>query len=165
MKILATITSRTALGMVIACLAMMVTTKASAVTPKEVLRVERNSPFQGLCCFSWLEKVSVTEPDKIVPVIVTWSTDYQSTGDFFAGISVNGGPCKFLGSGSLEKFTTTGRADGSGQFESRTLQWLVLPSDGLVTGSNTFSLCGGAASSPTAIIMLGFNTLSVRISK
>lgn len=160
MKILARIASRTALGMVIACLAIMVTTKASAVTPKEVLRVETNSSFQGLCCFSLLEKVSVTEPDTIVPVIVTWSTDYQANGIFLAGLSVNGGPCQFFGSGSV---AATSSFDNF--FDSQTFEWFIQPSEGLVTGNNTFTLCGGALYSPTAIITLGFNTMAVRITK
>ena len=160
MKILATITSRTALGMVIACLAIMVTARASAVTPNEVLRVETNSPFQGLCCFSWLEKVSVTEPDTVVPVIVTWSTDYQANGVFLAGLSVNGGACQFFGSGSV-----AATASFDNFFDSQTFQWFIQPNDGLVTGKNTFTLCGGALSSPTATILLGFNTMAVRITK
>jgi hypothetical protein len=143
-------------------LATLLTPTASAVTPKELLRVEHNQAFEGLCCFSWLETVQVTEPSTVVPVIVTWSTDYQATGVFLVTLSVNGGPCRFFGPGSIQPF---GRGDGSGPFESRYLQWLISPRDGLVPGNNKFTLCGGAASSPTAVILLGFNTLTVRSTK
>jgi len=146
----------------IACLAMLFTPKASAVAAKEVLRVERNQAFQGLCCFSWLETVQVSEPATVVPVIVTWSTDYQAPGPFLAGLSVNGHPCKFFGSGSIQPF---GRGDGGGPFESRFFQWFILPGEGLHQGNNTFTLCGGATISPSAVILLGFNTMTVRTMK
>ena len=140
----------------------MLTPTASAVTNKEFLRVEHNQAFQGLCCFSWLESVSATEPPTVVPVIVVWSTDYQATGAFLVTLSVNGGPCHFFGPGSIQPF---GRGDGGGFFDSYYFQWLISPSDGLHKGTNTFTLCGGAASSPTAVIILGFNSLSVRTAK
>jgi len=143
-------------------LAIMLTPPASAVTKKELLRVEHNQAFQGLCCFSWSESVTVTEPSTVAPVIVTWSTDYQATGAFLIALSVNGGPCRFFGPGSIQPF---GKGDGSGFFDSHYFQWLISPSDGLHKGINTFTLCGGAASSPAAVILLGFNTLSVRTSK
>jgi len=143
-------------------LAMLLTPTASAVAGKELLRVEQNQAFQGICCFSWPESVQVTEPSKVMPVVVTWSTDYQATGPFLAGLSVNGKPCKFLGSASIQPF---GPGDGSGPFESRYFQWTILPDDGLRRGNNTFTLCGGGTLSPSAIILLGFNTLSVRMTK
>lgn len=43
------------LCLAVACLAMLLAPMASAVTAKELLRVEQNQAFQGLCCFSWLE--------------------------------------------------------------------------------------------------------------
>ena len=145
-----------------ACLTTLLMPTASAVTPKELLRIEQNQAFQGACCFSWLETVQVTEPATVVPVIVTWSTDYQATGPFLAGLSVNGHPCKFFGSGSIQPF---GRGDGGGPFESRFFQWFVLPGEGLHQGNNTFTLCGGGTLSPSAVILLGFNTITVRTMK
>ena len=153
---------RLALCWSVFCLALMLTPAASAVTNKELLRVEHNQAFQGLCCFSWSESVAVSEPSTVAPVIVTWSTDYQATGSFLVALSVNGGPCRFLGPAWINPF---GRGDGGGFFESHYIQWLISPSDGLHKGINTFTLCGGAASSPPAVIVLGFNTLSVRTSK
>ena len=144
------------------CLATLLTPTASAVTPKEILRVEQNQLFEGLCCFSWLESVSATEPYTVVPVIVTWSTDYQATDTFIAGLSVNGGPCTLFGPAWFQPFQL---ADGSGSFDSRYFQWVILPSDGLVNGKNTFTVCGGAFFSPTALILLGTNSLSARTMK
>ena len=155
-------TNRCWMYLSVVCLVVMVTPAVFAVSNQELLRVEQNQSFQGACCFTWLEQVRVTEPAAIVPVIVTWSTDYQSTGPFLAGLSVNGRPCQFFGSGSIARF---GVGDGTGDFESRYLQWTILPDEGLIRGRNTFTLCGGATLSPIDIITLGFNTLTVRLSK
>ena len=38
------------------CLAMLLPPTASAVSTRELLRVEQNQAFQGLCRFSWLER-------------------------------------------------------------------------------------------------------------
>jgi len=133
---------------------------ASAVQTNELLRVEQNQSFQGGCCFSWLETVKVTEPAHVVPVTVTWSGDYQATGYFFIGFSINGGVCNFYGSLAL---APTGNFENF--FDSHTLQVVIEPSDGLVKGKNTFTLCGGGMLSPSDIVTLGFNTLSVRITK
>jgi len=146
----------------VVCLAILVTPNASAVTPKEVLRIEHNQTFQGFCCFSWFEAVQVIEPSSVIPVLVTWSTDYQATGPFLVGLSVNGGFCNFFGSGSIEPF---GKGDGTGASDSRTFQWFILPDEGLVRGRNTFTLCGGAIFSASAVIVVGFNTLTVRTTK
>ena len=144
----------------ITCVVMTLPTTASAVSKQELLRVEQNQSFQGSCCFSWLETVSVTEPTAVVPVTVTWSGDYQATGYFFIGISLNGGVCQFYGSLAL---APTGNFENF--FDSHTVQVVIEPGDGLLRGKNTFTLCGGGMMSPTDIVTLGFNTLSVRISK
>jgi hypothetical protein len=151
-----------ALCMVVACLAMMVTPKASAVPASELLRVEQNTNFQGLCCFTWLDKVRISEPTVVAPLLVTFSTDYQATDIFFVGLSLNGRPCQFFGSGTLLPF---GVGDGSGDFSSDTFQWFIQPSDGLVKGNNTLTVCGGADTDQNAVVFLGFRTLAVRISK
>jgi hypothetical protein len=151
-----------ALCMVVSCLAMMATPKASAVPTSELLRVEQSTNFQGVCCFSWQDKVRISEASTVAPVIVTFSTDYQATDIFFVGLSVNGRPCQFFGSGTLLPF---GVGDGSGDFSADTFQWFIQPSDGLVKGNNTLTVCGGADTDPTAVVFLGFRTLAVRISK
>jgi hypothetical protein len=85
------------LFLAITCVILAIQTPAFAVSPPELLRVEQNNSFQGACCFSWQEKVSVNEPATVVPVVVTWSTDYQSDGFFFTGLSLKGGVCQFYG--------------------------------------------------------------------
>jgi len=146
----------------VVCLAMLLTPSASAVANKQLLRVTQNQPFQGFFPRTWLESVKVTEPSAVVPVIVTWSTDYQATDTFLVGLSVNGGTCTLYGPAWFQPFR---QADGSGDFDSRYFQWVIFPSDGLIKGNNTFTLCGGAVFSPSAIILLGTNTLSVRTMK
>jgi len=149
----------TFLFLTIACLTLALQTPAFAVSKNELLRVEQNQSFQGGCCFSWLEKVTVNEPATVVPVIVTWSTDYQATGYFYIGVSLNGGVCQFYGASVL---TPTSSFDNF--FDSQTTQWVILPGDGLIPGKNTFTLCGGGYAG-TSIVTLGFNTLSVRVAK
>ena len=97
-----------------------------------------------------------------MPVIVTWSTDYQATDTFLVGLSLNGVACTLFGPAWFQPFR---QADRSGDFDSRAFQWTILPSDSLVQGNNTFTLCGGAFFSPTAVILFGFNTLAVRTTK
>lgn len=148
--------------MATACLMLALHAPAFAVPPTELLRVEQNTPFQSMCCISYREKVTLTEPSAIAPVIVTWSTDYQATSLYVASVSVNGGPCLAQGSVLLNPF---GAGNGSGPFDSHLFQWVIQPSDGLIAGKNTFLLCGGSFSDPNGVLMLGFNTLSARISK
>ena len=150
----------TLLFLSIAGLMLALQTPAFAASKNELLRVQQNASFQGACCFSWLEKVSVNEPATPVPVIVTWSGDYQTPGYYYVGISLNGGVCQFYGSLLL---SPTGNFENF--FESRTMQEVILPGDGLVPGKNTFTLCGGEIFTATDTITLGYNTLSVRISK
>ena len=135
-----------------------IATIALAVPSNEILRVEFNQTFTGECCFSWAETVTLTEPAAVVPAVVTWSTDYRTdVRHEWGGLSVNGHPC-------APKDPIDESAPSDGTFSSRTFQWVVLPSDGLIKGSNTFTVCGGGLSA-TDGVTLGFNTLSVRISK
>lgn len=148
--------------MFLATIALVVAihTPAFAVAPSEVLRMQQNQFFQGSCCFPWLETVSLTEPAKVEAVTVTWSGDYQATGYFFIGISLNGGVCQFYGSSVLAP-----TASFDNFFDAATIDVAILPGEGLVPGKNTFTLCGGGMMSPSDIVTLGINTLSVRISK
>src|SRR5215813_3124570 len=151
---------RAAVCLAIACLVTIVTPTASAVSSGELLRVNQPVSFQGACCFSWQEKVSVNEPATVVPVVVTWSTDYQSNGYFFTGLKLNGGVCQFYG--AIQLNPTFNFEDF---FDSQTMQWVIEPGDGLVPGKNTFTLCGGSIISDSVVITLGYNTLSVRMTK
>ena len=150
---------------ILACLVVVATTPGFAVPVTQVFRNTLNTPrFSGRCCFSFEESVQIKEPATPVPVVVTWSTDLLlHTQEYFVvGLSINNGPCQFLGSASMEEVDAIdeGRID-----DSRTFQWSVLPSDGLRRGTNTFTLCGGAPFSDTVHIFVGNQTLTVRMSQ
>jgi hypothetical protein len=135
---------------------------ALAAPKTQVLRSVADGTYTGPCCSTWDESVSVYEPSPVVPIVVTWSTDYQSNAPFIAGLSLNGGPCTFFGSGSLPAPTTN---DGI-YYASATFQWVILPGDyGLRQGRNVLSLCGGGVFSDTDTITIGFNTLAARLAK
>lgn len=130
---------------------------AFAVPPNQLLRKGDSPVITGKCCFSWAgESVTVTEPALVTPVVVTWNADYQSNLFFSVGIAVNGHPCQVSDFQNLDTSGSIGR--------SRTMQWVVLPSEGLIKGNNTITLCGGGAKDTDAIT-LGFRTLAVTISK
>lgn len=161
MKLLLTITNGKAFFVAIICLVMGFATSAHAVPEKQLLRRFDTQVFTGGCCFLWNESVSVTEPKTVVPVVVTWSTDYKI--DFqksvAAGLSVNGSACQNLGGGRFEHSRVE-----SGQFDTATLQFVIRPSEGLHTGTNTFTLCGGGLFGGESLT-IGPNTLQVRLSK
>ena len=140
----------------IMCVIIAIGTLVFAVPSNQVTRVEINQTFTAACCFSFGESVTITEPKTLVPVVVTLSTDYRSTSFSRAGISVNGHECL-----ATAQFTPSAPADGS--FASHTFQWVISPSDGLIKGSNTITLCGGMDGNGS--LTLGFNTLAARISK
>ena len=140
-----------------ACVVMVMGTAAFAVPPTEALRIETNQTFSGLCCFSLGETVSITEPKKLVPVVVTFSTDYRSSSDSLVELSVNDHPCM-----KLQGMQAAAPADGS--FASATFEWTIFPGDGLTPGNNKIVLCGGLDTTG-ASLTLGFRTLAVRISK
>jgi hypothetical protein len=126
-----------------------------------VLRETAGGPHTGRCCSVWDESIRVNEPETIVPVVVTWSTDYQSNAPFLSGLSLNGGPCTFFGPASIPPFAPTDET-----FASITFQWVIMPGDyGLVKGKNLVSLCGGGVFADTDSITLGFNTLAARLGK
>ena len=131
-----------------------------AVPPKQVL-LSTGKQLTGKCCFMWDETVSITEPAAVVPVIVTWSADFAVNDEFLVGLSVNRNACTAYGS---REIPWQGVLGGSG-FMNTTHQWVVSPSDGLVRGTNTFTLCGGGANSNSDTILIGYNTLAVQIGK
>lgn len=132
-----------------------------AVPPGQVYRNYNTQEFTGVCCSSWGDTVTVTEPLALQPVVVTWTAEYFTVwDDFYVGLSVNGGPCLAFGSRLIPR-----TLPGVLVRESGTFQWVVFPSDGLVKGKNTFTVCGGAVSFAPAGIELGIRTLSVRFSK
>lgn len=148
----------TGVALAVALAVLLRTTPGAAVPGSEVLRVMTTATQTGNCCFSWGETVHVSEGTSPVPVVVTWNTDAANSGRMIAGVMVNGGSCITPGAGQIP----AGPPSGSG-YQNISFQWVLFSSDGLVPGSNSITLCGGAHSSnPGGSISLGFNTLAVR---
>jgi hypothetical protein len=144
------------------CAVLVAATSAFAVPQKQLLTVTINQTFTGACCFSWGETVFVNEGTKLTPVTVRFATDFlQDTIETFTvGIMVNGGACRIdMGPNELGDFAVDGRG-----FMVGSIDWVVLPEDGLFPGLNSFTLCGGG-SLDTSKITLGNNTFAVRTTK
>ena len=154
---------RVLLVAVVTCLIVAGSVSAFAVPPKQVARISNAVTFTGKCCSVWTEKVGITEPATVVPVIVTWSADLVLNAnvglqdDFLIGLSVNGGPCTAYGSREIPDLMTR----TSSTILNATHQWVIFPSDGLVKGTNIFALCGGGANSDFDTISIGLTTLTV----
>jgi len=134
---------------------------ALAVPNAQVLREVAGGPHTGRCCSVWDESIRVIEPEALVPVVVTWSTDYQSDAPFLAGLSLNGGPCTFYGPAAIATFSSS-----DDTYASKTFQWVIMPGDyGLVKGPNSIHLCGGGVFADTDSITLGFNTMAARLGR
>ncbi|HVO81835.1 MAG TPA: hypothetical protein VMT28_13955 [Terriglobales bacterium] len=134
---------------------------ALAVPMAQVLREVAGGNHTGKCCSVWDESIRFFEPETMVPVVVTWSADYQANAPFLAGLSLNGGPCTFYGPAAIPTFTST-----DDTYASKTFQWVIMPGDyGLVKGPNTICLCGGGVFADTDSITLGFNTLAARLGR
>lgn len=145
----------------LACILLAGSISAFAVPPTQVARLLTNPTITAACCVPIGPTVTVTEPSVIVPVIVTWSADYEVSGESAFNLSVNGGPCLFFGAGDAPFVNFKG---GTGLMNS-SYQWLVLPADGvLVKGKNTFTVCEGGLAGPTSMFF-SFRTLSVQIGK
>lgn len=138
---------------------MWATQPAAAVPTNQVLKLQPNRTIVGKCCFLWDETVTITEPATLAPVVVTFSTDFQESGTFVVKLSVNNRPCQAFGPSILE-------FDPDRQPLSHTFEWIINPEDGLIKGTNTFTLCGGDVSgAPSPSLIIGARTLSVTISK
>lgn len=121
-----------------------------------ILRSNADGTFTGRCCTRWDESVTVYEPSKLVPIVVTWSTDYQSNAPFIVGLSLNGGACTLYGSASM---TAQNPNDGL-YMAPASHQWVILPGDyGLRSGKNVLTLCGGGVIGDTDSITISGNTL------
>jgi len=161
MKILASFNKRARLLAAVACLMLAGSISALAAPKPSVLRVDYPGMTEtGKCCFNWDLSLRVIEPGRLVPIVVTWSTDYQADAVFYSGLSVNGGPCAFYGPGIINTFVP----DDIVSYATRTVQWLIMPGDyKVVKGVNEITLCGGGVYSDTATLTLGFNTLTAHL--
>lgn len=157
--------------MTVVCIMFAASLSALAIPPAQVARTAAVQTITAACslgfpfppapgnCPSFNPFVSVTEPATVTPVIVTWSADYNTTGTSVVALSLNGGPCLGYGPFTLQEPQLVGGHNSI--TVSTTHQWVVLPSDGLVTGKNTFTVCvGGYEESQT--INIGYSTLTVQ---
>ena len=157
------ITNLRRLGLVaiLASLIAVASISAFAVPKAQVLRVSDGATHTVQCCSSWGDAIRVTEPANPVPVVVTWSTEYQTAQPFAVGFSLNDGPCTFFGPKSIPAFNP-----GDSTMATITFQWVIMPGDyKLQSGRNVIRLCGGGVFSDTDTITLGFGTLTARLGK
>ena len=146
----------------LAFLAVAGSVSAFAVPIKQVARIFDGTSIKAQCCVIMGPTVSVTEPATVQPVIVTFNTDYIVDGTAVFKLSLNNGPC--LPYGSIVAQQVVPGPGNNGPYNSSTFNWVVFPSDGLVQGTNTFTVCGGGAAAPVTVT-LGFRTLAVQFSK
>ena len=144
-----------------ASLMLAASVSTQAATNGATLRVMvQGETHTGYCCSVWSDSIEIVQPEKPVPMVVTWSTDYRATGPMEVGLRLNNGPCTFYGPAFLPAATPV-----NDTYSSTTMQWVIQPGDyGLVKGTNTVRLCGGGMA-PTDSISVGFYTLTVRLDK
>jgi hypothetical protein len=135
---------------------------ALAASKSSVQRtIYQGETHTGKCCSNWGDPIEVVEPDKLVPIIVTWSTDYRANASLITGLRVNGGPCAFYGPAFIRPFTSDDE-----MYASRTAQFVIMPGDyKLVAGANTIQVCGGGVFNDSDSVTLGFSTLTARPEK
>jgi hypothetical protein len=143
----------------LALVLMMAPASSYATSGSQVARNLFITTIAAECCVVIGPTVRVNEPATVVPVIVTWSADYIVFDTVQFALSLNGGPCAFYGP-SVANLFASGTASS---FISGTFQWVILPSDGLKRGSNTFTVCGGGVGKAVTF-SVGSNTLSVQSS-
>lgn len=135
---------------------------AFAVPASQVHRSTTPITVSGPCCQNINgESVKITEPSLVAPVILVWSMEYVSTGPFAFGVSINGGGCGDYG----PEWLPTETASNGTAFHPATFQLVIQPSDGLVSGTNTFQVCEGPTVNNSDQMTIGTRTLSVQISK
>ena len=148
-----------ALAVVVSLLTAMPAMAGSKTTvSRTILQGETHT---GLCCTNWGDPISVVEPERPVPIVVTWSGDYRATAPLLVALRLNGGPCTFFGPAYLQPY-----APEDETYTSKTMQWVIMPGDyKLVSGQNTIQLCGGGIFNETDTVTLGFSTFTARLDK
>ena len=135
---------------------------SAMATEKGIRRSTGDGNYTGPCCSRWDQSVTVHEPTEEVPIVVTWSTDYQSNAPFIAGLSLNGGPCTLYGAASITEHNPT----DSIYTASASFQWVILPGDyGLQSGRNVITVCGGGMMGDTDNIAIWGNTLVAHLAR
>lgn len=138
---------------------------AAQALPKVLRTTSPGETHVGRCCKVWDASITVTEPpDKLVPIVVTWSMDYRATAPFYAGIRLNDGVCAFYGPAYVPTFSP----EDEFLSNSKTFQWVIMPGDyKLKKGNNVVTVCGGGVDffAENDTIVLGSNTLSAELVK
>jgi len=152
---------------ILACLILAGAGSAMAGTDP-VYRSNTNTTVTGQfgASSTFGESVSLSEPATQEPVIIVWAGGYTiNVPDlYFAGLSVNGGPCSSLTYGNREVPDLSTQAGGD--YLAFSFQWIVLPSDGvLVKGVNTFEVCVGGETSSSDSITITHNTITATLAK
>ena len=165
MKILSKLTLQNVVFLAaIACMVVTSSLGAFAVPPIQVHRSLTSVSLTGACCQDVPgETVRVTEPAAVVPVVLTWSMEYNtpSDGAFAVGVRLNGGGCGDYGPSYIPRYI----GDATQIFSPHTVAWVIFPSDGLVKGNNTFTVCYGPTRDNNDVLTVGPRTLAVRLSK
>ena len=163
MKILAAISKRSLfLKLVMVCAIMATALSAIAGSRSSVQRTTfQGETHTGKCCAAFDASVEINEPEKLQPIIVTWSTDYRATGASLVALRLNDGPCTFFGPAYLPAFSPE-----DGTYSSKTFQWVIMPGDfKLARGVNVIKVCGGGIFSDADTLTLGFNTISAHLQR
>ena len=158
MKVFSRLTQSSVVSVAALALALMTLPASSyATATKQVARNLFITTTTAECCVVLGPTVKITEPATVSPVIVTWSADYIVFDTVQFALSLNGGPCLFYGP-SVANLFASGTASS---FISGTFQWVIMPADGLKTGANTFTVCGGGVGKAVTF-SVGSNTLTVQ---
>jgi len=149
--------------MTVTCLMLAGSLSAFAASSSQVGKVLTQQSLTDGCvptdCDGIKPTVSITESATVTPVIVTWSADYSTTGSSVVYLSLNGGECLAYGSYVLQQPLLI--ADSIGANIHTAFQWVILPSDGLVAGTNTFTLCVGGYGDAAQTVNIYNSTLTV----
>ena len=132
----------------------------ASASAQKFARFESGTTITGECCVLWGEKVTYKEPPTPVPLVVTWNTDYTPPNDATrVGLSVNRGQCQTEVYGSQFIPDNPGKTSGD---SNATFQFVIFPKDNvLMSGANSFELCGGGKLHATDSITFGLQTLTV----
>ncbi len=146
---------------ILACVLAVSSVSAFADEPENPVmrRTYPGETHDGLCCKDWEATVSINEPERNVPIVVTFSMDYRANAPFYVGLRVNDGPCAFDG-----PFTIPAYNPEQWSRNTTTFQWLIMPGDyKLAKGLNVLTVCGGGVYSAGDEIELGHYTLTARL--
>jgi hypothetical protein len=146
----------------LACFLVLGSVAGFASSANQIAFSKTPITVNGGCCPNIPgEAVSINEPSTVAPVVLVWSMEFNSTGPFAFGVSLNGGGCGEYGPTDLGEFKLAPPVT----YEAKTMQMIILPQDGLKVGTNTFNICTDSLANPGDTMTLGTRTLFVRFAK